>query len=83
LKRWRINRIYILQGIHHEITKNITTALTAPLHGQRKIYHTIMVAQVHQAAAAKMGGTGGSINGSARRNIQGQKTCQYDDSYFL
>jgi len=42
-----------------------------------------MMAQIHQSAAAKMGGTGGSINGGARRNIHGQKTCQYDDSYFL
>jgi len=42
-----------------------------------------MMDQIHQSAAAKMGGTGGSINGGARRNIHGQKTCQYDDSYFL
>lgn len=78
-----INRIYILQRIFHEITKNIIANLTAPLGGLRKIDHTVMVAQVHQAAAAKMGGAGGSIDSGARRNIHGQKTCQYDDRYFM
>jgi len=67
LKGRRINRIYILQGILHEIAKNIIAIFTAPLQGQRKIDHAVMVAQIHQSAAAKMGRTGGSVNGGARR----------------